>query len=251
MHSGGVMKRFFAALAATLALGGPARAIVGGAEDAGGLARASVMVLSSKGGVCSAVVVARDAVLTAAHCATGADEHRVHWMGEDGQPVLIAPAAKAIHPDYDAKAVAARRRSIDLALVRLPAPLPPRFETAALAAGRPARDEALVVRGYGVAREGDGRSSGTFREARIRAVEPYGPSRILLWAQGERAGACQGDSGGPITGAGGTAVAAISTWAIGPGGRSCGTLTQGILVGPQRAWIDRVLQGWGSAARWE
>ena len=70
-----------------------AHAIVGGAEDQGPLSRASVMVLSSKGGVCTAVVVARDAVLTAAHCVTGASEHRVHFRDENGQLVLIQPKA--------------------------------------------------------------------------------------------------------------------------------------------------------------
>jgi Trypsin len=248
------MKRISGALAALvglLGLAGPAAAIVGGAEEAGPLAQASVMVLSSKGGVCSAVVVAPDVVLTAAHCATGADEHRVHWRGTDGQPVLIAPSARMVHPGYDARAIAARRRSIDLALVRLPEPLPDRFAAAALSAARPLPAEALAVAGYGVVREGDARSSGTFRRAAIRAVEPYGPSTILVWAEGDAAGACQGDSGGPIVRAAAPGIAAITTWSTGPKGRACGALTQGILLGPQRAWIDRTLAGWGRAARWE
>jgi hypothetical protein len=38
---------------------------------------------------------------------------------------------------------------------------------------------------------------------------------------------------------------------MGPKGRACGALTQGILLGPQRAWIDRTLAAWGRAARWE
>src|ERR687894_2414049 len=113
----------------------PAYAIVGGVPDQGPLSRATVMVLSSKGGMCSAVVVARDAVLTAAHCVTGASDHRVHFRGEDGQPVLIPPKAKAVHPGYDSKAVEARRRSIDLALLQLPEPLPARFQTAGLSPG--------------------------------------------------------------------------------------------------------------------
>jgi hypothetical protein len=238
-----------ALLAALMLSGTPARAIVGGSEHEGPLAKAGVMVLSSNGGVCSAIVVAPDVVLTAAHCATGAAEHRVHFRDEDGDPVLIAPAAKAVHPAYDAKAVEARRRSIDLALIRVPDPLPARFASAALTAAKPVKDAPLTVGGYGVAREGDARSTGTFRTAAIRAVEPYGPSAILLWAEGGGAGACQGDSGGPITEGG--PVVAITSWSTGPKGRGCGGLTQGILLGPQRSWIDRVLQGWGRAARWE
>lgn len=227
----------------------PAAAIVGGRDEAGPLAKASAMVLSSNGGVCSAVVVAPDVVLTAAHCATGAAEYRVHYRDETGGPVLIEPAAKAVHPGYEPKAVETRRRSIDLALIRVPDPLPSRFGTAALGGAKPAKDAALTVGGYGVAREGDARSTGTFRVAAIRAVEPYGESRILLWAEGAGAGACQGDSGGPIAADG--PVVAVTSWSTGPRGRGCGGLTQGILLGPQRNWIDAVMKGWGRAVRWE
>jgi hypothetical protein len=50
--------------------------------------------------------------------------------------------------------------------------------------------------------------------------------------------------------ASGATVAAITSWAAPSKGRSCGGLTQGILVGPQREWIDRVLKGWNRAALW-
>ncbi|WP_114945499.1 S1 family peptidase [Microvirga calopogonii] len=226
-----------------------AKAIVGGAEDEGPLARRSVMVLSSNGGVCSAVVLAKDVVLTAAHCVTGAAEHRVHFRDETGEPVLITPAAKAVHPGYNAKAIETRQRSIDLALVRIPEALPARFERATLSAGSVTRNSPVTVGGYGLAREGDAKSSGTFRTASLTAVEPFGPSRILLWADGSgTASACQGDSGGPM--ASGTSVAAITSWSSPAKGRSCGGVTQGILVGPQREWIDRILKGWNRMASW-
>src|SRR5215213_5373936 len=226
-----------------------ANAIVGGAEDEGPLARQSVMVLSSNGGVCSAVVLAPDVVLTAAHCATGAAEHRVHFRDEAGEAVLIVPAAKAVHPGYNAKAIETRQRSIDLALVRIPEALPARFERATLGAGKVQENTFVTVGGYGLAREGDAKTTGTFRTASLTAVEPYGPSRILLWAEGSgTASACQGDSGGPM--ASGSAVAAITSWSAPARGRSCGGLTQGILVGPQREWIDRILKGWNRAALW-
>jgi hypothetical protein len=118
------------------------------------------MVLSSKGGVCTGVVVARDAVLTAGHCDAGAGEHRVHWR-DDGAPILIAPAAKAVHPGYAADAIVARRRSIDLAFIRLPVrlpePLPARFETVALSATAVPAESSVTFDGYGVARAGGGR----------------------------------------------------------------------------------------------
>jgi len=235
-------------LALSLAATG-AKAIVGGAEDQGPLARQSVMVLSSNGGVCSAVVVARDVVLTAAHCVTGADEHRVHFRDDAGEPVLIEPAAKAVHPGYNAKAIETRQRSIDLALVRLPEALPERFAPATLTAVKPVKDETIVVGGYGLAREGDARTTGTFRTTSLKVTEPYGPSRILLWSQGSGAmGACQGDSGGPM--ASGAMVAAITSWSSPARGKSCGGITQGILLGPQKDWIDRTLKAWSRTVSW-
>ncbi|MBM6581377.1 S1 family peptidase [Microvirga sp. BT689] len=235
-------------LALSLSASG-AHAIVGGQPDEGPLSRRSVMVLSSNGGVCSAVVLAPDVVLTAAHCVTGAAEHRVHFRDETGEPVLIVPAAKAVHPGYNAKAIETRQRSIDLALVRIPEPLPARFERATLSAGKVQENSSVTVGGYGLAREGDAKSTGTFRTASLTAVEPHGPSRILLWAEGSgTASACQGDSGGPM--ASGPVVTAITSWSAPARGKSCGGLTQGILVGPQREWIDRILKSWNRAALW-
>ncbi len=234
-----------------------AHAIVGGREEPDALARSTLMVLGSGGNLCSAVVVAPDVVLTAAHCVTNAAEHRVHYTSQNREPVLIAPAAIAVHPGYDKGAIQGRRRSIDLALVRLPAALPASFAVVSLAAGAgpPRIGQEIAVGGYGVSREGDQRSAGTFRAASLSVIEPYGPGRILLWAADPAgqartpgAGACQGDSGGPLTRAG--AVVAISTWSTGPAKRSCGLLTQGVLVAPQRAWLDATLAGWSRSARW-
>lgn len=241
-----------AALAAAVWLqAGAAKAIVGGADEAGPLSRASVMVLSSKGGVCTAVVVAREAVLTAAHCVPGGLEHRVHFREPSGEAALIAPAARALHPGYDAKAIEGRRRSIDLAMLRLPAPLPARFETAVLSASPSPRGARVRVGGYGLAAEGPAaRPTGAFRAADLAVVEPYGASRILVWMQGEPGvGACTGDSGGPIMAGG--AVFALISWSTGANARNCGRLSQGVLLGPQRDWIDRTLAGWGISARWE
>src|SRR5829696_5348513 len=96
-----VVERIRLALLALVISGGAAQAIVGGTENAGPLARSTLMVLSSKGGVCSAVVVGRDVVLTDAHCVTGSDQFRVHYRDKSGQPVLIAPSATALHPGHD------------------------------------------------------------------------------------------------------------------------------------------------------
>jgi hypothetical protein len=232
-----------AALAAVLALGAaPARAIVGGIEaPAGG----AVMVLSSRGGICTGVVLASDTVLTAGHCLADAREHRVHFRDAAGAPVLVEVAARAVNPGYDAGAATARRRSIDLALLRTTTPLPERFAPVTLSAAPPVTGSSLTLSGYGAAKPGDPRSTGTFRSVGLPVIAPYGPSRILVWLKGGPGGACQGDSGGPIAGPDG-GVVALAAWI----GGACGGLTQGVLVGPQRAWIDRIVGGWGRSARW-
>ena len=57
-------------------------------------------------------------------------------------------------------------------------------------------------------------------------------------------GACSGDSGGPIFGAD-SSVVALTVWAEGAGKAGCGALTQGLLIAPQRGWIDGVMKSWG------
>lgn len=223
----------------------PAQAIVGGREGAGIPGAASaVMVLTSGGGVCSGVVVAPDAVLTAGHCVAGVGENRVHYRDAAGRPVLAEVAARLLHPAYDGDAIRGRTRSIDLALLRTRDPLPARFAPAPLSAAMPRAGQSLTLAGYGAARGNDRRSIGRYRGAALSVVEPYGPSRILVWLKASGAGGCQGDSGGPILD--GEAVVALAAWVK----DACGGLTQGILLGPQRDWIDRTLSGWGVTARW-
>lgn len=237
--------------AATLALlliaapAPPAGAIVGGREgpEVPGAA-STVMVLTSGGGVCSGVVVAPDAVLTAGHCVAGVGENRVHYRDAADRPVLAEVAARSLHPAYDGDAIRGRTRSIDLALLRTREPLPGRFVPATLSAAMPRAGQSVTLAGYGAIRGNDRRSIGRYRGAALTVIEPYGPSRILVWMQAAGAGGCQGDSGGPIFED--AAVMALAAWVK----DACGGLTQGILLGPQRGWIDRTLAGWGLSARW-
>lgn len=246
-----------AGLACGLALvTGPASAVVGGREG-GPAAGSTLMVLNARGGVCTGIVLSSRTILTAAHCASGGTELRIHWKEGSGEPVLLPPTAVALHPEFKADAVTSRRRSIDLALLHLAEPLPARFAPATLVDGAaPRAGAAVALAGYGVLREGEARTTGVYRSAALAAVEPYGPGRVLLWAAdpagaGKRPGmgACQGDSGGPMTGGDG-GIVAVTSWSTGPSGKSCGLLSQGVLVAPQRGWIDGTLAKWGEAASW-
>lgn len=244
------MPRSLCAAALGLCMAGPAAAIVQGRPDAG-LSRHALMVLNDRGGFCTASLIAPTVLLTAAHCVTGANAYRVHYKDGSGQPVMLEPARVAVHPGYDAGAVKGRRRSIDMALVRLSAPLPGFVPIGLSGSGRPGPGARLTVAGYGLGTEGAPTSGGQFRTAELGVIEPFGPSSILVWltdpATGRNAsgsGACQGDSGGPILDGGG--VVAVTVWAEGVGKARCGALTQGLLVAPQRTWIDGVLASWGA-----
>jgi hypothetical protein len=229
----------------------PAPALVGPSEDDPSFADHLVMVLNrgvDRAGFCTGVVIAPRVVLTAAHCVVSIDNMRVYYRGPDGAPVLREIAAIAIHPAFHADAPVKRIVSIDLALVETRQPLDGRFSPAPLDdKGVVAVGAALKIFGYGVAAEGDGKTAGALRAAKLMVRAPQ--SSILLWAEDPDhggAGACTGDSGGPIVSAESGRVLAITAWSAGAGhGRRCGALTQGPLVAPQAAWIDSILKRWG------
>lgn len=215
------MRRALQSIALLAALSGaaPAAAVVGGADEDAGFANEVVMVLTrggDKAGFCSGVVLGPRVVLTAAHCLRRPQDMAVFFRDDKGAPVLLPVKAAASHPLYHADAVAQRVVSIDLALIELGAPLPERFAAARLASGDgPGVGEAAVVAGYGVTREGEPKTGGSLRSAKLQVRAPL--SRILLWAAGsEPEGACSGDSGGPLFPARGR----CSPWSPGPRART-------------------------------
>jgi Trypsin len=220
-----------------------AHAIVGDAADATKWQRHVVMVLSRSGkqaGFCSGVVLTRTIVLTAAHCIASANDTRAYVPG---QP-LFALRRIAKHPDFHVDAPRTRSRSIDLALLETADPLPANFTAPVLAdAALYELGTSFEIAGFGVAREGDAKSSGTLRVGNVRLRAPL--SSVLLWLEDPQheTGACTGDSGGPVFTESGK-LAAIVAFAEGEGTRHCGKLTQAVLIAPQRGWIEGVIQGW-------
>ncbi len=227
-----------------LAAASPAAAMVGPTSDGGAYAAHVVMALAqSRGGAgfCSGAVIAPNIVLTAAHCVAAPAATRIHFRDAAGKPVLMEVARVARHPGFRADAVAARAKSIDLALIETKDALPSSFSAAQIGDAPAEVGAAFDVAGFGVAQPGVASTSGVLRRARLSLRAPL--SNVLLWlASDDGAGACTGDSGAPVFSGG--ALVGIVAFAQGQKGRGCGGLTQAVRVAPYRAWIEQTIAGW-------
>jgi secreted trypsin-like serine protease len=240
----GLLGRMRPALAAllTLTLAAPAFAITGKAPPAdGAIARAIVMLIDKDEDLCTATALARDVVLTAAHCVAGERKRsvKVYQTGE-----IIRVRAIARHPRFDMKAYAAARATADLAIVKLDKPLPDIVAPAELApAPRVAVGETLTIAGFGVTQAFTPYGIGIPREAKLSVTGQPGSLQIRLYdpvTRNERAGlgACTGDSGAPAFNAGGRLVGVVS-WSTAPKNEEgCGGLTGLTPVMAYQHWIE-------------
>jgi Trypsin len=236
-----------------LSLCAPAAAMVGGAQRAPKFAHAVVMLTGPRG-FCSGAAIARDLVLTAAHCVQSGADTKLVAFDAAGKPTLKSIANIARHPQFDAEAVRRHRVTADVALLKFsesvssaPVPLGP-------AGLKVAPDDPFLVAGYGLATPGDGKSGGTVRTATLVATGQPGTLQIRLMdpaTRNERAGlgACVGDSGGPVfTNAGGTlAVIGVVSWSTGPkNSGGCGGLTGVTPLTRYQSWIVEQAKRMGS-----
>ncbi len=236
-----------AAIIAAFLLTSPALALGGdAASDAGSrLESRTVMVLGSRGSVCSGTVVAPTIILTAGHCVSGSGQYAIAYKETGGSPTLQEVRQVARHPEFKA----GTRVSIDMALVRLKLPLPSRFLPVALDAN--ADDDGvgsrMTIAGFGLARDGDEKSAGTLRSATVTVLPRFYPRYFRLGLSGGGISVCKGDSGGPVfsdgfTGA--TLTGVIYASERQRGGRQCGDVAQAVRIAPQRGWIDRIMAQW-------
>ena len=195
----------------------PALAIVGGRFPPYPSVRDQIVIVSSPGGRCSGTLIARDLVLTAAHCTRADGEYRVRHPNSNHGYNFYPVDRSERHPRYNATA-ARPGHAFDIALLHLaeafPEPFAPR-----LVLGRPIvrTGDELAIAGFGISSFRWGEPQQELRMARLivnygsswpeigqsrREVPSYFGRFILLHDPGAREGeggisACNGDSGGP------------------------------------------------------
>jgi hypothetical protein len=235
----------------------PATAMVGGAlpaaHDAG---RSVVMILGSHGTACTATAIARNLLLTAAHCVEPGSEYKLADLTEPGAPTLKPIAHIERDPQFEMKRLLGHLATADVALVLLPQPLPSEIPSVALDDGtRPvAVGDALVVAGYGVTVRGDGRTGGIVRAATLVATGQPNTLQLRLFdprTKGETAGlgACAGDSGAPAfrDTEDRLAIIGVVSWSTGPKlSAGCGGLTGITPLVRYRDWILQRARALGS-----
>lgn len=247
-----MMSRFLAALvllASTL----PAAALVGGARTGMAGTNNVVMIVSTRGAICTGTALARDLVLTAAHCVRHGATYRVAGYGAG---YIIAPRVIARHPRFDARAFAKARATADLALMKLESPLPAAIATAPLSAldPPPAPGQPVTIAGIGVTTAGSEAGIGIARSARLVVTGRPGSLQIRLTDPATRngsagLGACTGDSGAPALreDGGRFAIIGVVSWSTGPHNRSgCGGLTGITPIARYRDWIVATARALGN-----
>ena len=253
-----MLRRAATALACMLVVGAPAAALVGGAIPADhSIARHVVLVLGPRGNgrmACTGTAIARDLVLTAAHCLAGANATVVER--DDGRrPRLIRVAVGERHPSFDLDTAVARGETADLALLKLAEPLSSQRLPAVLGERTIVLiGERFTVAGYGVTIDGGDSRLGPLRTATLMAVRAPSQRHFQLAdpvTRGETAGlgACSGDSGGPVfEDAGGRLIImGVVSWATSArGGGGCGGLTGATPLAPFREWIIETARKMGS-----
>jgi len=224
-------------------------ALVGGAgpADPDGMARYVVLVVGSHGTSCTGTAIARNLVLTAAHCVLPGSEYRWVEFDRDHRATLKKLAEVVPHPRFDLHALLSHRATADIAVLKPAEDLSDDIMAVALAPSDRmiGVGDRFTVVGYGVSVRGDGRSGGTIRAAVLTTTGQPGPLQIRLVdpsTADTRAGlgACSGDSGAPVfvSDAGQVGMIGLVSWSTGPGGtEGCGGLTGVTPLGRYRDWI--------------
>jgi secreted trypsin-like serine protease len=232
-----------------------ASAMVGNAPPAGDFARAAVMIVGSRGNSCTGTLIARDLVLTAAHCVPPGLDYKLVQFDAQRQPQLRDTLRVERHPQFSQQSFDNHRATADVALIKLAAPASNDAQGILFnGAFAVAPGDRFAVAGYGLTERGNGKTGGTLRAANLVATGRPGNLQIRLVdpaANGSRAGlgACTGDSGAPVFrhDNGRALIIGVVSWSTGANNsEGCGGLTGVTPLSLYRGWIVETAKKLGS-----
>jgi hypothetical protein len=222
----------------------PAAAIVGEAELAADGVAQHLVLVRSRSSYCTGTVLAQDLVLTAAHCLRAGVKIEVRPYGERK---FQGVADSAAHPQFGTSRSELPTR-VDLALLKLAAPLPERARPAMLARRPTTAGEAVLVAGYGREDPDSMKRSGRARMATLITLERRLGLQLLLrdptMGDNPQLGACSGDSGGPAF-AVRDSLLVVGVVSAAP--EHCGGLTVVTPTAPYYDWLVATAQRLGTA----
>ena len=231
--------------------------MVGGAQPAAdGVGRSVVMIVGSYGTACTATAIARDLLLTAAHCVQPGADYKLADAVPGQRPELKDIARIERDPQFDLKRLIAHLATADVALLKLAQPLEARVPPATIGGADEtvAVGDTLTVAGYGVTVHGADHLDGMVRAANLVVTGHPGSLQIRLFDPATKGdtpglGACTGDSGAPAfrNSNGALAIVGVVSWSTGAklsGG--CGGLTGITPLATYRTWIVDTARAFGS-----
>lgn len=246
-----------AALLGALAglLPAPAAAVINGTttRDPNGARSFVVRIESTEGEICSGTLIAPDLVLSAAHCVMRPAGYTVISVDRGFRQHRTQVIAATMHPDFVPGTTPEEQPGVDLALLKLEAPLGADYApldprgAASIDTGAP-----VDIAGFGVVAENRRGSARVLRLAHLVSIGSLQvANRVTVVTDRQRmaetsgAGACLGDSGGPILagGPGGYRIVGVVSWSSGAlqqGARrtACGGFTAVTPVAEHAGWIS-------------
>ncbi|NEU14059.1 trypsin-like serine protease [Methylobacterium sp. BTF04] len=244
-----------AALAAVIGcLPAPAFAVINGevSRDPDGLRASVVRIESTQGEICSGTLIARDLVLTAAHCVMHQAGYSVVAVDRNFRQRRILAVAAAMHPDFVPGTTPEDQPGTDLALLKLAEPLGADFQPLDPRGGTINTGDPVDIAGFGVVAENRRNTARTLRQAHLVSIGSLQVANTVTVVTDRRrmaetagAGACLGDSGGPILsgGPGNYRIVGVVSWSSGAmrqdkrARTACGGFTAVTPTGEHAGWI--------------